>query len=641
MVQALAKNITLCARTPRAVVRIAPRAPRAAATAQRFAAPGVINCASSVSSSRALFAAVASRRVFTAPQFTRDLSAAAGGVGVFNDDYEDDDLGVDDGIHEEGNDNEEDVDVAAARAEIAADEAAESSSSSKFAASASAPGASFDDDATIAAEKSEDKADFSVTDDDAVVLGGPVCDAFSNLVLELRAGGHGEKGGAGSSSDEASVSQVSSWSNPTPWSTFSGMRQYEVKACLGDVRRTLKAYAAHAAPPGALSERLMGAVGAAWLETAAAHADGPRGKQTAFVWGGGEKFAHLLNDVCVHHVLFRDDPSAAGNRLVADVLMVLQDLATARVPLSDDAEIVAMAACEALLMDVNKRDEIGDACVRLNTAAPPPSENAMDHKSRGAIRMGGRTGYTATDAKPSRGKEAWRDNRADDRDRDRGGGFYDRAPRERRDSFQQDRKAGDWDCPECGFMNFASRYECKQCGTAGGGGGGGGRERSFERRGPVDPYDRYGRENRDGREMRPGDWNCPECNFSNFASRTECKRCSTPGGGGGGGGWNDGGGGDRGGGGFRGGGDNYFDSRRGGGGGYRGSGGGERSSYGGRGRGGGGGGERSSYGGRGRGGGRGGSSYGRDRGDSYSSDRGGGGRDAGGWDAPVDDFGGY
>ena len=477
MVQALAKNITLCARTPRAVVRIAPRAPRAAATAQRFAAPGVINRSSSASSSRALFAAVASRRVFTAPPFTRDLSAAAGGVGVFNDDYEDDDLGVDDGIHEEGNDDEEDVDVAAARAEIAADEAAESSSSSKFAASASAPGASFDDDATIAAEKSEDKADFSVTDDDAVVLGGPVCDAFSNLVLELRAGGHGEKGGAGSSSDEASVSQVSSWSNPTPWSTFSGMRQYEVKACLGDVRRTLKAYAAHAAPPGALSERLMGAVGAAWLETAAAHADGPRGKQTAFVWGGGEKFAHLLNDVCVHHVLFRDDPSAAGNRLVADVLMVLQDLATARVPLSDDAEIVAMAACEALLMDVNKRDEVGDACVRLNTAAPPPSENAMDHKSRGAIRMGGRTGYTATDAKPSRGKEAWRDNRADDRDRDRGGGFYDRAPRERRDSFQQDRKAGDWDCPECGFMNFASRYECKQCGTAGGGGGGGGRER--------------------------------------------------------------------------------------------------------------------------------------------------------------------
>ena len=248
--------------------------------AQRFAAPGVIiiNCSSSVSSSRALFAAVASRRVFTAPPFTRDLSAAAGGVGVFNDDYEDDDLGVDDGIHEEGNDDEEDVDVAAARAEIAADEAAESSSSSKFAASASAPGASFDDDATIAAEKSEDKADFSVTDDDAVVLGGPVCDAFSNLVLELRAGGHGEKGGAGSSSDEASVSQVSSWSNPTPWSTFSGMRQYEVKACLGDVRRTLKAYAAHAAPPGALSERLMGAVGAAWLETAAAHADGAAGE---------------------------------------------------------------------------------------------------------------------------------------------------------------------------------------------------------------------------------------------------------------------------------------------------------------------------------------------------------------------------
>ena len=56
--------------------------------------------------------------------------------------------------------------------------------------------------------------------------------------------------------------------------------------------------------------------------------DEVEGKQAAFVWGGGEKFAILLNDTCVHHLLFRDEPAAAGNRLVADTLMVLQDLAT-------------------------------------------------------------------------------------------------------------------------------------------------------------------------------------------------------------------------------------------------------------------------------------------------------------------------
>ena len=44
-------------------------------------------------------------------------------------------------------------------------------------------------------------------EDQRKVLGGPVCDAFSALVLEMRAGGHG-------SVDEASVAQVSSWSNP-------------------------------------------------------------------------------------------------------------------------------------------------------------------------------------------------------------------------------------------------------------------------------------------------------------------------------------------------------------------------------------------------------------------------------------------
>lgn len=29
-------------------------------------------------------------------------------------------------------------------------------------------------------------------------------------------------------------------------------------------------------------------------------------------------------------------------------------------------------------------------------------------------------------------------------------------------------------------------------------------------------------------EKRAGDWDCPECRFHNFASRTECFKCSKP-----------------------------------------------------------------------------------------------------------------
>ena len=167
--------------------------------------------------------------------------------------------------------------------------------------------------------------------------------------------------------------------------------------CLGDVRRTLKAYAAHAAPAGALNERLMGAVGAAWLETrdVASKDDALPGvgKSNAFVWGVGEKFATLLNDTCVHRVLFRDEPTAAGNRLVADTLMTLQDLATARVPLSADATNVALAACAAIAEHVAGSDFAGPACDRLKASAPPPSEGALEVVRRGGLRLVGRTGY--------------------------------------------------------------------------------------------------------------------------------------------------------------------------------------------------------------------------------------------------------
>ncbi|KAI7903030.1 P-loop containing nucleoside triphosphate hydrolase protein [Cokeromyces recurvatus] len=83
------------------------------------------------------------------------------------------------------------------------------------------------------------------------------------------------------------------------------------------------------------------------------------------------------------------------------------------------------------------------------------------------------------------------------------------------DSYGGGRKSngrpGDWDCPDCGISNFASRYECFKCGTAKPEGAGG----------------EFGGERRAPRPKRDGDWDCPDCGISNFASRYECFKCGT------------------------------------------------------------------------------------------------------------------
>ncbi|KAI8973314.1 hypothetical protein BDF20DRAFT_945792 [Mycotypha africana] len=63
-------------------------------------------------------------------------------------------------------------------------------------------------------------------------------------------------------------------------------------------------------------------------------------------------------------------------------------------------------------------------------------------------------------------------------------------------------REGDWDCPDCATSNYASRFKCFKCGTPNPNGGSGG--------------------------GRPGDWNCPDCGISNFASRYECFKCGVP-----------------------------------------------------------------------------------------------------------------
>ena len=119
-------------------------------------------------------------------------------------------------------------------------------------------------------------------------------------------------------------------------------------------------------------------------------------------------------------------------------------------------------------------------------------------------------------------------------------------------------RPGDWDCSDCGFSNFASRYECKRCGSEKPGGSAGwvDREPYENKRGgrasSYDTYDPSGKASRYGGGMaqadssggdattvnygdrnyggndRVIDWDCQDCGFSNFASRSECHRCHAP-----------------------------------------------------------------------------------------------------------------
>jgi len=113
------------------------------------------------------------------------------------------------------------------------------------------------------------------------------------------------------------------------------------------------------------------------------------------------------------------------------------------------------------------------------------------------------------------------------------------------------RRDGDWDCPSCGDMNFASRQQCRKCntpkaqgggfrgtlnngaasygggGTFGGGsfGGGGYQGGGFHMRGGLQGWHSGGHPHHD---TKPGDWYCPSCNDLNFASREICRKCGTP-----------------------------------------------------------------------------------------------------------------
>jgi len=129
------------------------------------------------------------------------------------------------------------------------------------------------------------------------------------------------------------------------------------------------------------------------------------------------------------------------------------------------------------------------------------------------------------------------------RDRRDGGGRrdFDRGSRDSGKTFAHN----DWECPKCNNSNFSFRTECNRCGEPRSGGGG-------RRDGGRGNFDRGSRDRRDGggrrdsgrgnfdrgsrgrNDSNDGDWDCPKCNNSNFARRTECNRCGEPRSGGGG-----------------------------------------------------------------------------------------------------------
>ncbi|CAM0875179.1 unnamed protein product [Alopecurus aequalis] len=68
-------------------------------------------------------------------------------------------------------------------------------------------------------------------------------------------------------------------------------------------------------------------------------------------------------------------------------------------------------------------------------------------------------------------------------------------------------KQGDWNCPKCNFLNFAKNIKCLRC------------DGEFQER-----YQLM-HEDQDHLPLKKGDWICKRCNFLNFAKNTRCLQC--------------------------------------------------------------------------------------------------------------------
>jgi len=105
------------------------------------------------------------------------------------------------------------------------------------------------------------------------------------------------------------------------------------------------------------------------------------------------------------------------------------------------------------------------------------------------------------------------------RDKQRSQRNYDRDNRSRGKQKGGTHSNNDWTCNECGNSNFSFRTECNRCGIAKG------RGKPRQQKKWSGDERRFGDRRQEKPEKRAGDWDCPQCGKSNFAKRTDCFSC--------------------------------------------------------------------------------------------------------------------
>jgi len=94
---------------------------------------------------------------------------------------------------------------------------------------------------------------------------------------------------------------------------------------------------------------------------------------------------------------------------------------------------------------------------------------------------------------------------------------------------------GNWNCPQCGNLNYPMRTECNRCGLpkhmamqSGIRAMGMPMGMDMGMMGGMNIQSSPSRSMSMPSNMRPGDWMCPSCSNHNYASKTHCNKCGVP-----------------------------------------------------------------------------------------------------------------
>eukprot|EP00929_Paragymnodinium_shiwhaense_P086449 TRINITY_DN4696_c0_g1_i1.p1 TRINITY_DN4696_c0_g1~~TRINITY_DN4696_c0_g1_i1.p1 ORF type:complete len:612 (-),score=98.74 TRINITY_DN4696_c0_g1_i1:372-2207(-) len=84
---------------------------------------------------------------------------------------------------------------------------------------------------------------------------------------------------------------------------------------------------------------------------------------------------------------------------------------------------------------------------------------------------------------------------------------------------QRNARPGDWECEACGDLQFARNEVCRKCGAE---------KSEAQKAAAADLPPPRGGAGAPGKLSLPGDWECPSCGDLQFASRNSCRKCGTP-----------------------------------------------------------------------------------------------------------------